>query len=73
MKLIMGVRHALITPQSYTGMDTTSLYTSSGTLFVTIERRLTKLRTIVRRGTLESRPTQLRNITSDCYLKIVVS
>ena len=35
IKLIMGVRHALITPQSYTGMDTTSLYTSSGTLFVT--------------------------------------
>ena len=78
----------------YTGMDKTSLDTSSGTLFVrdsltqstsrrtksstivrrdTIERRLTKLRTIVWRGTIERRLTQLRNITSDCYLNIVVS
>ena len=31
------------------------------------------LRTIVRRGTIESRLTLLRNITSDCYLNIVTN
>ena len=31
------------------------------------------LRTIGRRGTIESRLTLLRNITSDCYLNIVTN
>ena len=62
----------------YTGMDKTSLDTSCGTIFVRDSltqstSRRTKLSTIVRRETIERRLTQLRNITSDCYLNIVVS
>ena len=66
----------------YTGMDNTSLDTSSGSLFVRMSQDVhvtsnvityhcsAWLRTIVRLGTIERRLTLLRNITSDCYLNI---
>ena len=55
----------------YTGMDKTSLETSSRTLFVREDVHVTsniELRNCVTQSNIE-----LRNITSDCYLNIVVS